>query len=212
MTGHIVNGWETVRCGGSILHEHRHVCAFFRSFEQENRCFMPFVREGFNRGDRHVRFVKEDVGLALDYLRGEGIDVDAAIARRQLAVFDAGDTYLQDGAFDANRMIAGVQALLDEGRALGFRRTRLIAHCEHMVMSEAYSEAFVEYESRVNDVLQREDVVICTYDIDALTAGQALDILRAHPVAIIEGTLRTNPYYVPTERLLRDFAERRSFL
>ena len=62
----------------------------------------------------------------------------------------------------------------------------------------------------LNDVLQREDVVICTYDIDALTAGQALDILRAHPVAIIEGTLSDNPYYVPSERLLRDFAERRT--
>ena len=201
--------WEPVHLAGSLLQEHRHVCAFFRSFEQENRCLMPFVRDGFERGDRHVRFVQDDVGLVLAYLRGEGIDVDAAIARRQLEVFDAHATYLQGGVFDGNRMMADVKQILDEGRELGFRRTRLIAHCEHMV-SGSHSEAFLDHESRVNDVLQREDVVICTYDTDTLTAGQALDILRAHPVAIIEGTMRENPYYIPPDRLLRDFAERRS--
>ena len=49
---------------------------------------------------------------------------------------------------------------------------------------------WVEYEMRLNDVLPNyDDPVICTYDVNLLTAPLAVDILRTHPVAIIGGVL-----------------------
>jgi hypothetical protein len=167
--------------------------------------------DGFSRGDRHVRFVLREAGTAIDRFRAEGIDVDGARQRHQLEVFTAEDTYLKGGRFDGDAMIETLRQLLEQGRALGFPLTRLIAHAEHMMFDSSHALAFLEYESRLNYMLpQFPDVVICSYDLDVITAGMAMDILRTHPVAIIDGGLQENPYYVEPEVLLREFARRRA--
>jgi hypothetical protein len=202
---------EPVALGGAMLRDNRHICAFFRSPVQEFRCFMPFLRDGFAHGDRHVRFVQHEVGTDIDRLRSEGIDVDDAQRRRQLEVFLAEDTYLKGGRFDADAMIATLQQILQQGRTLGFPLTRLIAHAEHMLFESGRALAFLEYESRLNNMLPLfPDVVICSYDLNVIPAGMAMDILRTHPVAIIDGGVQENPYYVAPERLLLEFAGRRS--
>lgn len=35
----------------TTLGEHRHACAFFHSTEQQYRVLLPFIRDGFVRGD-----------------------------------------------------------------------------------------------------------------------------------------------------------------
>jgi hypothetical protein len=201
---------EPVALGGAMLRDNRHICAFFRSPVQESRCFMPFLLDGFAHGDRHVRFAQHEVGTAIDRLRSEGIDVDDAQRRHQLEVFLAEDTYLKGGQFDGDAMIATLRQILEQGRTLGFPLTRLIAHAEHMLISDR-ALAFLEYEARLNNMLPLfPDVVICSYDLNVIPAGMAMDILRTHPVAIIDGGLQENPYYVAPERLLLEFADRRS--
>jgi len=36
---------------GSLLRQHRHVCAFFNSPDDEYRVTLPLIREGLSRGD-----------------------------------------------------------------------------------------------------------------------------------------------------------------
>ncbi len=45
---------------GSLLDEARHVCAFFNSEEEEYRVLLPFIKEGFERGDKAVHVVNPD--------------------------------------------------------------------------------------------------------------------------------------------------------
>jgi DcmR-like sensory protein len=202
---------EPVPFASATLRDNRHVCAFFRSSEEEFRWFLPFVRDGFSRGDRHVRFVQREPGRTLDQLRAEGIDVDAARRRHQLEVFNADDTYLKGGRFNGDMMIETLLELLEQGPRLGFPMTRLIAHAEHMLYDSGAALEFLEYESRLNNVLpQYSDVVICSYDLDKVTAGMAMDILRTHPVAVIDGGVQENPYFVAPGELLREFAARRA--
>ena len=62
---------------------------------------------------------------------------------------------------------------------------------------------------RLNDVLQNYgDPVICTYDVNLLTVNLAIDILRTHPVAIIDGVLVENSFFSRPEELLRKVGER----
>ena len=68
---------------------------------------------------------------------------------------------------------------------------------------------WIEYESRLNDVLPRyDDPVICTYDANLLSGAIAVDILRTHPVAIIGGLLHENPFFVRPDVLLREVVGR----
>ena len=43
---------KQVRLAGSVLDRSRHVCAFFHSKEEEYRVLLPFIKEGFDQGDR----------------------------------------------------------------------------------------------------------------------------------------------------------------
>src|SRR3954471_12468373 len=48
---------EPVRLAGSALNRSCHVCAFFHSKEEEYRVLMPFIKDGFERGDRAFHVV-----------------------------------------------------------------------------------------------------------------------------------------------------------
>ena len=71
------------------------------------------------------------------------------------------------------------------------------------------SVTFPAFESRVNEVLQRHDIVaVCTYDVGRFSASLVMDVLRTHPYAIIGGTLRENPFYVPPREFLQELQAR----
>jgi hypothetical protein len=69
----------------------------------------------------------------------------------------------------------------------------------------------LEYEARLNHVLSKYDApVICNYDLSKVGASVAMDIIRTHPLVIIGGLLRENPFFVPPDQFLNEMRERRS--
>ena len=195
---------------GSTLGRYRHICAFFNSPQEEYETLLPFVREGIERGERAfhvlpVQYRQEH----LDQLRSAGIDVTAAQQRRQLEVATPEEVYLRGGGFSKDAMLATIQEALKTGPTLGFPLTRLIAHAEAVLQDGSKANEWVEYETRLNDVLPRyDDPVICTYDANLLNGTIAVDILRTHPVAIIGGRLYENPFFVPPGEFLPQIIER----
>ena len=68
----------------------------------------------------------------------------------------------------------------------------------------------MEYEARLNHVLSKHnDPVICNYNPAKFSAAVAMDIMRTHPLVIIGGLLRENPFFVPPEQFLDEMRERR---
>jgi hypothetical protein len=204
---------QPIQLGGSVLGAYRHVCAFFSSPQEEYDTLLPFVRDGLERGERayHVlpsKYREEH----LEQLRSAGIDVTGALGRRQLEVATPQETYLRGGRFNKEATLALIQEALKTGATLGFPRTRLIAHAETVLWHpEDWSTVneWIEYETRLNDVLLRyDDPVICTYDANLLNGSIAVDILRTHPVAIIGGLLYENPFFVPPQEFLRQVRHR----
>jgi hypothetical protein len=86
------------------------------------------------------------------------------------------------------------------GKTLGFPLIRLVAHAETVLEDWSNVNDWVEYEMLLNDVLRGyHDPVICTYDANLLDGPLALDILRAHPVAIVGGVLVENSFFAKPE-------------
>ena len=201
---------EPIPFAGSELGGYRHVCAFFNSPQEEYATLLPFVRDGLERGERayHVlpaRYRQEH----LDQLRSAGIDVRAAQQRRQLEVATPEEVYLRNGRFDKEAMLEVIQEALKAGPTLGFPLTRLIAHAEAVLQDGSVANEWIEYETRLNDVLPHyHDPVICTYDANLLNGAIAVDILRTHPVVIIGGRLYENPFFVPPTKFLPEIVGR----
>ena len=201
---------KQVRLAGSVLDRKRHVCAFFHSKEEEYRVLLPFIKEGFEQGDRAFHIV--DPRHRPEHLRrlqGVGIDVAEAERKGQLEVRRWEDAYLRDGHFDQNRMLALIEEVLTGGKAQGFPLTRLVANMEWGLEDRPGVNDIVEYESRLNYVLPKyHDVVCCTYDLARFSASIVMNILRTHPTVIIGGILQENPFFVPPDEFLRELRER----
>ena len=201
---------EPIPFAGSELGGYRHVCAFFNSPQEEYATLLPFVRDGLERGERayHVlpaRYRQEH----LDQLRSAGIDVRAAQQRRQLEAATPEEVYLRNGRFSKEAMLEVIQEALKAGPTLGFPLTRLIAHAEAVLQDGSVANEWIEYETRLNDVLPHyHDPVICTYDANLLNGAIAVDILRTHPVVIIGGRLYENPFFVPPTKFLPEIVGR----
>ena len=153
---------QSIRFAGSVLGAQRHVCAFFHGPDEEYRVLLPFVKEGFERGEKAFHIV--DPNLRAEHrlrLASAGIDVETAEKSGQFELRNWADAYLRDGHFDQDRMLALIQEVLDGGRQQGFALTRLVAHMEWALEDRPGVDALVEYETRLNYVLPRyKDPVI----------------------------------------------------
>ncbi len=85
----------------------------------------------------------------------------------------------------------------------------MIAHAEAAVDDSKSGYEWVEYEMRLNSVLPNyDDPVICTFDVNLLTAPHAIDILRTHPMVIIGGVLVENSFFTrPQDSFARSSRE-----
>ena len=127
----------------------------------------------------------------------------------QLDVLPWRDTYLPDGRFDKRRMLAAIEEMLNAGASQGYDRTRLVAHPQWGAQGLPRTIDWVEYEMSLNEMLeQHEDVVVCTYDREALEPERVVDALRSHPMLLIGGVLLENPFYVPPVELLTRLREK----
>jgi hypothetical protein len=199
-----------VRLAATTLERARHVCAFFNSKEEEYRTLLPFVKEGFEHGDRAFHIIKEDRRAEhLQCLSAAGIGVATAQQRRQLEVRGWQDAYLRGGHFDQYAMLALIEEVLQAGKTEGFRLTRLVANMEWALEDRPGVNDIVEYETRLNYVLPKyDDAVVCTYDLARFDAAVVMDILRTHPMVIIGGILQTNPFFVPPDQFLEELGKR----
>jgi hypothetical protein len=74
---------QHVPLAGSVFDRYRHVCVFYNSQDEEYRILLPFIKEGFDKGDKtfhiidernrpeHLRRLKE-VGIDVTGAEGEG--------------------------------------------------------------------------------------------------------------------------------------------
>ena len=153
---------QSIRFAGSILGTRRHVCAFFHSADEEYHVLLPFIKDGFERGEKAFHIV--DPKLRAEHrrrLESAGIDVDSAETNGQFELLNWADAYLREGHFVQEKMLALIQEVLDGGKRQGFPLTRLVAHMEWALEDRPGVDDLVEYETRLNYLLPRyKDPVI----------------------------------------------------
>jgi hypothetical protein len=201
---------EPVRLAGAELHHHCHACAFFHSRDEEYRLLLPFAKEGYEKGDHVFHIVDPDQRQdRLQRFQKAGIDMKAAERTGQVEVPAWEEVHLREGRFDQDAMLTLVEEVFQRGQARGFGLTRFWANMEWSLRDSPGVEQLVEYESRLNNLVDRyDDVVICTYDLNRFGGRIVMDILRTHPQVIIGGTLHENPFFVPPDQFLQELRER----
>jgi hypothetical protein len=203
---------SSMRCADGSLGGHRHVCAFFNDLDEEHRVLRSFFKDGFDRGEKATHIVEVD--KRADYLRrlaAAGINVREMMAAGQLEVLPWTDMYVRDHRFDQEAMLASVEELIQSGTSAGYPLTRLVGHhMDWLFLDQPAVNNLLQYEARLNHVLSKYNApVICNYDLSKISASVAMDIMRTHPLVIVGGLLRENPFFVPPDEFLLEIRERR---
>ena len=191
-----------VRLAGEELRGHRHVCVLLDGQAEADLVLLPFIAEGFEQGDRAFHVVDPAARAGhLERLRTAGIDVEAALASGQLVVQTWMDSYVRSGTFDGSAQLEFLREVLDEGRRLGYQRTRFIGSTEWA--DDVTARDLLAYEARVDDLIRTtRDVLVCTYDLQHHSARTIADVLDTHALAVVGGRLRTGG--VPSRESARD--------
>lgn len=205
-------GHRPIRLAGSVLGAQRHVCAFFHNPDEQYRILLPFIKEGFECGDRAFHVV--DPKLREEHLRrleSAGIAVTATQHRSQLEVVTVEETFLRGGRFNHEAMLDLIQKTLKAGATLGFPLTRFVANVAERILEDGSNvDEWIKCEARLNSILpQYDDPLICVYDLAKFGGDLVLDMLRTHPMVIIGGLLQENPFFVPPDEFLGQLKERR---
>jgi len=203
---------HSVQLAGVNLAGRNHVCAFFNTLEEEHRVLGSFYKDGLDRGEKAAHIV--DLANREEHLKrlaNAGIPVQERMDTGQLEVLPWTDAYVRDHRFDQDAMLATVEKLIQSGAAAGYPLTRLAGHhMDWLFLDKPATYNLLEYEARLNHVLSKHnDPVICNYNPSKFGATVAMDIMRTHPLVIIGGLLRENPFFVPPEQFLHEMRERR---
>jgi len=188
------------------LRHHFHACAFVTGPEEEREVIDPFFFEGMKRGEKAVYIVdperRDDHHARL---------AASAPSDDLLEVTTWNDAHLKGGAFDQDRMMASLDELIRDHASTGRPPMRLVGQMGWVFSSPPGIEQLVAYEASVNEVLNRgKTPTVCVYDVRRLSGSMMMDLLRAHPLTIMNGVLHENPFYTPAEEMLRDIQRRRA--
>jgi hypothetical protein len=208
----MITSGDTMLCADGNLGQHRHICAFFNDLDEEHRVLRSFFKDGIDRGEKAIHIVETEKREGyLKRLSRADINVQEMMDVGRLEVLPWTDMYVRDHRFDGDAMLASVEELIQSGATAGYPRTRLVGHhMDWLFVDEPAVNNLLEYEARLNQVLSKhDDPVICNYDLSKISASVVIDIMRTHPLVIVGGLLRENPYFVPPDQFLLEMRERR---
>jgi hypothetical protein len=191
--------------------EHFHVCAFFDSRDQEYDVLAPFFKEGIDQGEKNIHIINPtNMADHRKRLTNAGIDTHSCEACGQLEVQPWQGAYLDDdGAFNKDRMLKTLEDACKAAQDAGFSRVRIMGNMDWVFNDVPGSRDILAYEAEVNEVLsQNRQPAVCVYDIAKLSGSMMMDLLRTHPLTLINGVVQENPFYTPASQMLTELAER----
>lgn len=186
------------------MRNHFHACAFVNGPDEERAVIDPFFLEGLRRREKAVYIVDPDHRDEHEARLRAG-----SSAPELVDVTTWHDAHLKGGSFDQDRMMASLDEMIRDHAATGQPPMRLVGQMGWILTKPPGIEQLVAYEATVNEVLNRgKTPTVCVYDVRKLNGSLMMDLLRAHPLTIMNGVLHENPFYTPAEELLAELEER----
>jgi anti-anti-sigma regulatory factor len=158
-----------------------HVCYVAAQSTISAEFLSAFARRGLAKRQRVMWLVDEraDGPLARQVAGGDGAAFDAVA----MSVQGAEETYLDGGAFDADRMLELYRSAVAASLAAGYTGLRVLADTTWLAERPAMFERFVDYERRVNDLFaDGRFAAVCHYDPQRLPSAWLEAIAGAHPL------------------------------
>src|SRR5260221_159903 len=161
-----------------------HFCLFYETTADLLETLVSYCKAGLENQEFCLWVVAEPL-TAEDarHALGQAVpDLDQYLANRSIEIVGARDWYLQDGAFDLNRVISGWNEKLARASARGYAGVRVTGDTAWLEKKDW--KDFCEYEESLNQAIAGQHLaVLCTYPLAACGAAEILNVVRTHQFA-----------------------------
>lgn len=181
-----------------------HLCPIYESDSERWDVAVLLVKQALARGERCLH-VADDSTIAeiVAVLASAGIDVDTERARGRLRLVTKREAYLESGRFEARAMIEFLQHAEAEALQDGFRGLRIIGEMSWALDPDVTSDQLIRFEVLLNEYLPgTKSTIVCQYHRAQFDPAVLLEVLRTHPVVLMDEYVCPNPYYEPPHLLL----------
>jgi PAS domain S-box-containing protein len=162
-----------------------HFCLFYETTSDLLETTVPYCKAGLENHEFCLWVVAEPLTVedARHALKRAVSDLDRYLSEGSIEIVAARDWYLQDGAFDLNRVIGGWNQKLTHASARGYAGVRVTG--DTAWLEKKNWKDFCEYEESLNHAVANQRLaVLCTYPLAACGAAEILDVVRTHQFAI----------------------------
>src|SRR6202790_2912993 len=162
-----------------------HFCLFYETRADLLETLVSYCKAGLESQEFCLWVVAEPLTGkdAIHALERALPDLDRYLAEQSIEIVAARDWYLQDGAFDLNRVISGWNEKLSRASARGYAGVRVTGDTAWLEKKDW--KDFCEYEESLNQAIANQRLtVLCTYPLAACGAAEILDVVRTHQFAV----------------------------
>jgi hypothetical protein len=174
-----------------------HLGCFYETDSQQQALLRAFVVQGLRRHEK-VILINDELpgGSAMNPAELVGIELQPYVLPGQLRVLTTLQTFLRQGFFDPDRVIAWLRRETREAVAEGYGALRVTADMTWALRGIEGSERLIEYEAALDPFLRgRRCRILCQYDARRFPPAVLQHTLTAHPTVLIGGAVCHNSYY-----------------
>jgi formate hydrogenlyase transcriptional activator len=181
---------------GESVPLHSHI-AYFWETEKEFADAVRFLEAGLRHMDHCVIFGHEEANEAVcKILRERGFDIEALQTERRLTVLG--------GNSSGDMILSTIAAIFEQALAGGAPLIRLFGNIGWWKDNWPDEHDLLAFEAKVTEATKGFPcIVVCMYDVRRLS-GLIVHHggFETHPFIVCEGSVRKNPYHVPTDIFL----------
>jgi hypothetical protein len=183
-----------------------HICAFYSDSATRDQIVLPFMAQGLLAGEKCTCVLASPGPAEVLARLGDHVDLDGSVESGQLELLTPAEVYLRTGKFVPDDMLSFWKETATAAETADYGFARAAGEMPRELDADGRRE-FIRYEARLTGfVAELPEVILCLYDLRLSGAEVLMDVLRTHPVVVVDGFLHDNPYYVSPDTLLTGLA------
>jgi len=164
-----------------------HFCHFYETRQDLLDTLVPYFKAGLESREYCLWVVSTadllTVAEAKHALAQAVPDLDRHLSDGNIEIFDGPEWYLEESAFNLERVTSAWNAKLKRALDRGYDGLRISG--DTCWLTERDRKDFCAYERQLNDSISgRPMTVLCSYPVENSTAAELLDVVHTHQFAI----------------------------
>ena len=186
-----------------------HLCSFHADEEQRKEHLVPFIQAG--REHKHKLLLIADIDpseIEPESAYKEIAEVETnpqGLAMRHIV---SREGFTRNGRFDPETMLELLRSESEQARRDGYDTLRVACDMSLVLADIQGSEPMFKHEADLEQFLTGSGIIcLCQYDRRSFSSRILLDMLRTHPLVLLDSQIYENPYSLPPDKLLAEYSD-----